>query len=173
MNMKDTKFLLCNSWVFFKAIPDQALLLEDIEQADSHKARLFTSVISVKHNSLEYYGREVPTLSINTSPLVSEGLRTNEDQDEAEDHGNFDEELYGDFDLVDFIHTKKEDKDLLYSEEFQTETLCLGTTVTVFFLSSFMFSPKSTLNLVKDFFKSRPDWLMRILVTQKQSVEIF
>lgn len=119
-------------------------MLGDLEQPDPHIAKLFTSLKSVKHNSLELYGREVSTLSINTSPPVSEGLRTNEDQDEAEDHGDFDE-LYGDFDLVDFVHTKEEDKDLLYTEEFQTETLCWGTTVSGQVLSHLMFTPKSTL----------------------------
>lgn len=102
---------------FFKVIFDQVLLLGDFEQFDFYIVKLFILLKFVKYNLLEFYGREVLILSINIFFLVFEGLRINEDQDEVEDYGDFDE-LYGDFDLVDFVYIKEEDKDLLYIEEF-------------------------------------------------------
>lgn len=114
---RQKNFLYIIYGFFFKVIFDQVLLVGDFEQFDFYIVKLFILLKFVKYNLLEFYGREVLILSINIFFLVFEGLRINEDQDEVEDYGDFDE-LYGDFDLVDFVYIKEEDKDLLYIEEF-------------------------------------------------------
>ena len=95
------------------------------EEPDLSIEELFNHVEHLRPDKLEPYGREV-----STQKIVSNGSLQTGQEPEWEEFAEFDEELYGDFDLMDnVVSLQDSEKNMLLSEEFKTELLSEGTTL--------------------------------------------
>ena len=108
------------------------------EEPDLSIEELFNHVEHLRPDKLEPYGREV-----STQKTVSIGSLQTVQEQEWEEFAEFDEELYGDFDLMDnVVPLHDSEKNMLLSEEFKTELLSEGTTLKLnhlyFFRSNFL-----------------------------------